>query len=419
MSHLLATGWRYRALTQLISPLLVGHATWKTIQLRNSQFLLERLGFAPTFDTPVNWWHAASVGEIQTIWPLLHAVICASDNSDERWLVTTNTTTGRDVLEQRIKQAQLTDRVQHAFFPIDTPGISKRFIKRIDPTQLCSVETEIWPNTYTTLQNLCIPISIVNARVTKKTLNSIKANSKFSNTLKPAYKNALTNVKVQARSQDDALGYLQLGALERNIQILGDLKFVDNRPPNCKPPLSADTLTEPYVIAASTHPTEESALCEHWMQQSESGLLVLVPRHVERGAALHSELLKNYGQALAPLRSMGGEPNTSHRLYIADTIGELHDWYSGAATAFVGGSLIDRGGHNVLEPYFHGVPVVTGPHTDNFVDAVDWLTKQQTIHLVSNAKEAVSQLIRLSQSGMNTSAIKTNNVLDRYLECLT
>jgi len=396
MNRSLRTGWRYQALTQLISPLLIGHAAWKTIQLRDSQFFRERLGFIPTNDRPVNWWHAASVGEIQTVWPLLHAVINASNDSAQTWLVTTNTTTGRDVLQQRVKQAKLTDRIQHAFFPIDTYGISRRFIKRTNPSLLVCVETEIWPNVYTELHT----------------------RAKFSSTLIPAYKSALFDVNVLARSQEDALAYLQLGATEPNIQMLGDLKFANNRPANSKPPLSTGVLTKPYTVAASTHPTEESALCEQWLHQCESGLLVLVPRHAERGPALHSELSRKYGQALAPLRSAGGEPDASHRLYIADTTGELHDWYSGAASAFVGGSLIDRGGHNVLEPYFHGIPVVSGPYTDNFVDAVDWLIMQQAIQIAPNAKEAVNQLIRLSQSNINPSAIETNNVLDRYLKCL-
>jgi len=418
MNEPLTAGWRYRLLTRLLSPLLVGHATWKTIQTKDTRFLFERLGFAPRFERSVNWWHASSVGEIQTVWPLLHAIIERSTDDHEQWLITTTTTTGFEVLEQRLKQTKLANNVSHAYFPIDTPGISKRFINRLNPAQLRCVETEIWPNTYTALQNNSIPITIVNARVTKKTLNTIEPDSNFHRILKPAFKHALTQVTVLSRSEDDAAGYRKLGAMEKNVAVLGDLKFADNRPPNCTPPLPNDRFSTPYFVAASTHPTEESDLCEQWMQQTDTGLLVLVPRHVERGPALHTELSTQYGESLAPLRSLGGEPNADHRLYIADTLGELHDWYSGAAAAFVGGSLIDRGGHNVLEPFFHGVPVVTGKHMDNFTDAVQWLTKHHGIHTVSNAADVISALLRFGRSSTRNSVTPNKNLLETYMSHL-
>lgn len=425
-----SAGWRYRLLTRLLGPLLVGHATWKTFQTRDSRFLRERLGFGPKFNHPVNWWHASSVGEIQTVWPLLQAVIARSGSTSDReschglghesnqWLITTTTTTGYDVLAQRLKQAKLNGRVQHAYFPIDTPYMAKRFTKRINPAYLHCVETEIWPNTYTALHARGIPITIVNARVTKKTLNTIDTGSKLRRTLKPAFKAALAHVKVLARSEADAEGYRQLGAKENKTVVLGNLKFADNRPTNCTPPLHSATYNQPYWVAASTHPTEETALCEQWMRQTDTGLLVLVPRHVERGPALHNELSNQYGQALAPLRSLGGEPSENHRLYIADTIGELHDWYSGAAAAFVGGSLVNRGGHNVLEPFFHGIPVITGKHTDNFTEAVEWLTQHQAIHCIADAADAVSALLSLSQYNKKPSTTHSDHLIERYLKSL-
>ena len=115
---------------------------------------------------------------------------------------------------------------------------------------------------------------------------------------------------------------------------------------------------------------------------------------------------------------MGSEMCIRDRLYIADTLGELHDWYSGAAAAFVGGSLIDRGGHNVLEPFFHGVPVVTGKHMDNFTDAVHWLTKHHGIHTVSNAADVISALLRFGRSSTRNSVTPNKNLLETYMSHL-
>lgn len=419
MNHQLSAGWRYRALTRLASVVLIGHALWKTAKTKNTRFLRERLGFAPQSTSNLIWWHAASVGEIQTVWPLLQASIAKQNsNSREKWLVSTTTTTGYDVLEQRLQKAQLTHCVQHAYFPIDTPGNCQRFIQRIKPAQFIGVETEIWPNMYTALQNISVPIRIVNARVTNKTLRLIKPEHRLATTLKPAYQNALSQVIVLSRSELDAQGFRQLGAAEHNVQVVGNLKFADNRPLKCTPPLTHDAITQPYVVAASTHPTEETSLCKQWLQHSPTGLLVVVPRHVERGPALYTELKNQYGDLLAPLRSQGGEPNKTHRLYLADTIGELHDWYSGASAAFVGGSLIKRGGHNVLEPFFHGVPVVTGKNTDNFIDAVSWLVEQNAVCQVADAAEAIQALIRLSESAPSAPVHSQNDLLTKYLEHL-
>ncbi len=424
MSNSLSAGWRYRGLSRLLSPILIVHAIWKSAKTNNARFLRERLGFAPKMNTPVSWWHAASVGEIQTIWPLLQAHITSvqgqkiDGSSNKVWLITTNTTTGYEVLQQRLKKSQLTHCVQHAYFPIDTPGISGRFFRRINPAHLVNAETEIWPNLFTTLINQSVPITIVNARVTAKTLGTIDSAHPLAKTLRPAYQNALSNVTVLSRNNDEAKGYLQLGAADRHVHVVGDLKFADNRPLTCTPPLMANAITQPYVVAASTHPSEENVLCKQWLQQASSGLLVIAPRHVERGPALYAELKQQYGDLLAPLRSQGGEPNKTHRLYLADTLGELHDWYSGAAAAFVGGSLIKRGGHNVLEPFFHSVPVVTGPHTDNFIDAVNWLKEKEAIYQAADATDAVAALIQLSQSVTSTPAQLQNDLLANYLEHL-
>ena len=200
--------------------------------------------------------------------------------------------------------------------------------------------------------------------------------------------------------------------------MVGNLKFADNRPSLCSPPITANELETSYVVAASTHHPEEEELAEQWMQQTDSGLLVIVPRHIERAEKLHKVLSNLYGTALAERRSIGGRPDKTHRLYVADTLGELHDWYAGASTAFVGGSLIERGGHNVLEPFFHKIPVITGPHTDNFQDAVQWLNIQNALTEVPDAASAVKALIKYRNSGIRFEKTIQSNLLNVYTKWL-
>ena len=415
-----SAGWRYRGLTRAACIVFISHAIYKTIATRENRYFHQRLGFAPKFDQtknqPLQWWHAASVGEIQTLWPLLQSVMRRTLDKDPKalWLVTTNTTTGHEVLKQRLQQTGLQDRVIHTYSPIDTPGITKRFIRRIQPESVVMMETEIWPNLYTELHNHNVPITIVNARVTDKTLSAVMAGHRLASTLKPAYNAALNGVRILARSEHDANGYQLLGAEDSQLKVVGNLKFADNRPPNNPCPIDAMTLNKPYVVAASTHAPEEEQLAAQWMKQSDAGLLVIVPRHIERAEKLHKTLFELYGKALADRRSLGGKPNNTHRLYLADTLGELHNWYAGASAAFVGGSLIARGGHNVLEPYFHRLPVVTGPNTDNFQDAVLWLHTQQAITEVADANAVIRTLIENRNSGLKLDQTKQNDLLNVY-----
>jgi len=391
------------------------HATWKAVVTKELRYCRERLGFIPSSETPVQWWHAASVGEIQTVSPLLNA---AANSHTDPIVVTTNTTTGHAMLQQRITESNLEGSIQHRYFPIDSPGITHRFIKRCRPKHLIVMETELWPNLYCALHKRQTPVTIINARVTESTLNAVAPGQRLTSTLGPAYQAALAPVTVLARSEQDANGYRALGATPNKVEVVGNLKFIDNRPDVCVAPNDLDKLTDAYVVAASTHNPEEMELASAWMEQADTGLLVLVPRHVERGNALQQQLMDRFGKAVAPLRSQGGIADATHRLYVADTIGELHHWYVAAGAVFVGGSLIERGGHNVLEPFFHGHSVVTGPHTENFDDAVEWLASQNAVHPLSDAAAVVDKLIELRQTPSATKAIATSDTKLRYLSRL-
>ncbi len=309
--------------------------------------------------------------------------------------------------------------VTHAYCPIDTPGAVSRFIERVKPSRCVVTETEVWPNWYCALASQRIPVTLVNARVTQKTLATVTPAHKLQRALRPAYQAALANARVLTRSSDDASGFIRLGADPNLTQVIGDLKFADNRPADCESPLSNNPEITAYCVAASTHEPEEMWLAEQWMAQSDSGLLVVVPRHVKRAEALQKTLQQRYGNATAQRRSEGGYPEAHHRLYVADTIGELHNWYAGAAAAFVGGSLIERGGHNVLEPYFHGVPVVTGIHTQNFTQAVQWLSVRDAITVVDSAEHVIGSMLALQLAPKVVTPVKPHDLITDYLTQLT
>jgi len=417
-------GWRYNLLLALLSPILLFHVVWISANARNWRFCKERFGYCPRAESSEEWWHAASVGEVQTVWPLLLARLDTQlvQNSQVQFLVSTNTVTGYEVLQQRIQLAGLERIIHHCFMPVDTQSAVKRFLKRRIPNRMVVVETELWPQLFNRLHKQKTPITIVNARMTDRTSNTVHTSHRLASTLAPAYRSALHGVQVLARSDIDAKRFIGLGANSTQLSIIGNLKFADNRPKRCKAPLDVNSLQQPYVVAASTHAPEEIQLASHWMQMTNNGLLVIVPRHIDRADKIQQRLIADHGSAVAERRSLGGVPNTDHRIYLADTLGELHDWYAGAAVAFVGGSLIERGGHNVLEPHFHGVPVIAGPHTFNFAEAMAWLLQQKQVHVANDAGEAVELLVHIRDSQpMRTQAVMPAttsakpNILKQYL----
>ncbi len=401
-------------------PIFVTHAKWKSFLTRDTRYLKERIGFIAACKRTDHWWHAASVGEIQTLWPLLAAGLQHSlkSDSDTRWLVTTNTTTGFEVLQQRIRQSGLEPYMKHAYCPIDSIPITRRFIRRAKPKNVVMMETEIWPNLYCALHQQAIPVTVINARATEKTLHTIRTGSPLATTFVPAYKAALSKVRILARSDEEAMRYELLGADASHISVVGDLKFADNRPAHCRSPFADNATLSNYVVAASTHEPEERQLAQQWLEQSDCGLLVIVPRHMERCNQLYKSLCARFPDQTIERRSTGGTPTAGSRLYLADSLGELHDWYCGARAVFVGGSLIERGGHNVLEPYFHGVAVVTGPHTSNFSDAVRWLSEREQITQSADAADVVRTLLQVCQTDQTVTPIGQQDCLSRYLALL-
>ena len=398
---------RYRALVRLLAPLLLAHLLVRARRDGGRRYVLERLGFGGGAGAPERpWVHAASVGEVLTVLPLLEAMLARP--ATDAVLVTTNTPTGAEVLARRAPAG-----VRHRYLPIDWPGATRRFLERERPSSARIVETELWPWLYAGCKARGIPLAIVNARLSPRTLRHADG------PLGTVYRQALEGVDVLARSAADARGYLALGAETERVRLVGDLKLAGGAA--AAGPIPVRLLERPYVLAASTHANEERSLAEAWLRSRPDGLLVIAPRHPERGTALARELPE------CRRRSLGEEPSSRARLHLADTLGELDAWYAHAAGVFVGGSLVERGGHNVLEPARHARPIVVGPHTANFAEAITALDAAAAIGRAPDA-ESVARFLSRALDGDDALArqgerarevsVDTDDVVARYLAAL-
>jgi len=373
-----APPWTYRLMVLLLSPLMIGYTVWRSVKDGGWRYFKQRLGFSYPKDAVKAdlWVHAASVGEVTTVLPLLESVLASSDNSIDSILLTTNTPTAKQVLDKRDIRA-----IHHAYLPIDFSFSCRRFLSKLSTRQGWIVETEVWPRLYASCHQYQIALTIINARLSDKTLRHANG------ILGKSFAQALHHVQVLARSPEDKDRYLSMGADASKVHSIGNLKYMDNREQlDVESPLDRD-----YVLAASTHDDEELRVAREWLKDDSLPLLVLVPRHPERANSILQSLNKLSKKPIAQ-RSQNGMPEADDRLYLADTLGEMQSWYKHASAAFVGGSLIKRGGHNMLEPARFSVPVIVGPHTHNFVDVMQMMQSNNAISVANDEKELTAML---------------------------
>jgi len=423
---------RYRWLVRLLTPLVLMHLLHRRRKDGDHRYLSERLGRSgKRADVPSLWFHAASVGETVTILPLLDAL--SSGWPETPLLVTTNTTTGARVLAEKAPAG-----VRHRYLPLDFPAATRRFLEQEKPIAGWIVETEIWPWLFARAQAAGVPLTIINARLSPRTRR--QSNGWLSDT----YRRALSGVDVLARSGDDADAFRQLGAEPDRIVVVGELKYArrSGGPGSPGSPGSSvrsgsssgsagDTqpspVALPFVLAASTHANEEQQLARAWLECCRQGLLVIVPRHPERGESLSADLDELAAPARIRRRANGEQPVPTDRLYLADTLGELDAFYAHASGVFVGGSLIERGGHNVLEPARHGCALAVGRYTTNFREPIELLRAANAISECADATAVVHFLQRALQDDAllqaqgkraRSAAESVVGIVERYLDCL-
>lgn len=343
---------RYRLLFNLLTPLLLGYTLWQALREKSWRYLRERCGHyraTPAAMSPV-WLHAASVGELNAALPLIDAL---RRRQPQQSILITTTTPSSARLAARLLPAG----VSHAFLPLDWSGAVRRFLDHYRPRCALIMETELWPSLFAAVAERQIPLIIVNGRLSLRTRSAPRWLCRL-------YRNALGRVTaVLARSEADRTGFIALGAPAERVQVIGNIKFSAD----IQKAVARVPMPRPYVLAASTRDAEEILVWQAWQQATqEDHLLVIVPRHPRRLTEILRDLALPAGQIAVRSRNQAVLPST--RVYIADTLGELTGFMAGAELVFMGGSLVPKGGQNVLEAALLGKAVVFGPHMDNFAD---------------------------------------------------
>jgi 3-deoxy-D-manno-octulosonic-acid transferase len=357
------------------APLAVARRLTRGIPLN----LRARLGYgAPEGGGPHGWVHAVSVGEVIAAAPLVEGLRRAYPALP--LVVTTVTPTGARVVTERFAGL-----ARHRYFPLDFPGAVRRTIDAIDPVFFICMETELWPNTLRALAARGVPTMIANGRLSDRSFRRYRL-------VRGALRSVLADVRVFAmRSDEDARRIIALGAAPERVVVTGNLKNDAPADPAGAADLWRRLLGLPagqrVWIAGSTHRGEEEAVLDAHAAAAAGhpGLaLVLAPRHPERVGEVVA-LIEARGLAAVRRSALPGPRSRSHTasgtgplrskpdVIVIDTVGELAQMYALADAVFVGGSLVPRGGHNVLEPALRAKPVLVGPHTDNFREAAGLL----------------------------------------------
>jgi 3-deoxy-D-manno-octulosonic-acid transferase len=380
----------YSAFFYLLIPFILLRLLWRSMKapayrLRWS----ERFGFyrgKPTVQG-VLWFHAVSVGEAEALFPLLRRL--QQRLPEAPILVTTTTPTG----SARV-QAVMKDTVAHVYLPYDVPWVIRRFMRRFKPKLAVIMETEIWPNLFASCEEHKVPLCIINARLSEK---SARGYRKIPDLIRPA----LAEVRlIAAQTDEDARRFLDIGAAEESVKTLGNMKFdID---------ISEETLAAGFKLKehwfkgrfvwllASTHKDEEAVffpIYKQLKQRIPELLMVIVPRHPERFPEVGKLCEQNRLHAVARTSRMACGAATD--VYLADTMGELKMFYAAADIAFVGGSMVPVGGHNILEAAAVGVPVMFGPYMANFREIADKVLERGAAVQCRNEQDIAEAVLKL------------------------
>lgn len=383
----------------------------------------ERLGLGkliPSKNKKIIWIHAVSVGEVNASIPLLRKLM--QDYAEMEFLVTTTTPTGSDLLLKKMGS-----RVKHQYIPIDLPICINQFLDRWNPKMLIILETEIWPNLISACKERGIYSSLVNARLSEK--SKIKY-LRFKSVISPV----IANIDIiLAQYKSDASRFKEIA--NREVFLCGNLKFDQDIPneinsiiDNIRSEWSVNGQRREVLIAASTHDPEEKIILDAFNEikgQLNNPLLILVPRHPERFEAVLELVLSN--NLKVSLRSKKQDVSEGTDVLLGDTMGELSFLYSLSDVAFVGGSLIDHGGQNLLEPASLSLPIISGPSLRNFQEIALELESVGALKIITSSQDLSSYFLdlienednrRISGESANKVFIKNRGSLNLILEKL-
>jgi 3-deoxy-D-manno-octulosonic-acid transferase len=370
----------YTLLLHLLLPLVLLRLLWRSLRLPDYRRRLgERFGrFQPPPQPGAVWIHAVSVGETLAASPLVKRLL--AEHPALPLVVTTTTPTGSRQVRELFGEA-----VFHVYFPYDLPVALAGFLGRVRPCLLVMVETEIWPNLLAACEARGIPSILANARLSERSAAGYARLGAFG-------RETFRRIGwVAAQGETDAARFIALGVPPERVTVTGSIKFDIRLPASLHE--RAEVLRRswddrPVWVAASTHEGEEAAvLAAHRavLGRMPGAMLVLVPRHPDR---FERVALLCRREGLRMVRRSEGRPCTAEtQIFLGDSMGELPLFLAAADAAFVGGSLVRRGGHNLLEPAALGLPVAFGPHVFNFAAIAGLLLERQGARQVRNGAE--------------------------------
>ena len=367
---------------------------WKT-KLKN------QLGFVTKTTGKVIWIHCVSVGEFNAARPLIDQLF--KDFSDHKLVITTTTITGAEAVKKYRQE-----RVTHHFFPFDEPLILESFIKKINPLACILLETEIWPNLAHKLNKKRIPIVLVNARLSER---SFKKYQKFSSNLIRKTINKLTLIATQNNQSSER--FLLLGAQQDKVITTGNLKFDSNELSSSEITKSIQNIVgeRKVVVFASTRDGEEKQIIQSYLKLKHKlqAIMLIIPRHPERFDEVFN--LVNDNKLNVKRRSDELKCDDMTEFLIGDSMGEMMSYYSICDIAFIGGSLSNTGGQNMLEAAASSKPIIYGPSVFNFEEVSKILLESNSALQVNNADEllqSVSDLLsdneKREKLGLNAKA---------------
>ncbi len=370
----------YNVLVYVAAPFAILAQLWRS--LRDPSYrerLGERFGLGPAIPGSTIWIHAVSVGEVQAAQPL----IAQLQKRHPRYGILLTTVTPTGAARARLLFG---DRVHLRYVPLDLPGSVKRFFDRVQPKLAMILETELWPNLYRECGRRGVPLVLASARISPRSVGKYRR-------LVSLFRSTLSHgIVIAAQSEPDAERFESIGATAGRTHVTGNIKF------DFQPPAGIEELGRrwrethasgrPIWVAGSTHEGEESIVLDahrRVVERFPDALLVLVPRHPQRFDGVRDLLAKRHERAA--WRSAGRPIASSNSVLLGDTMGELMTVYAAADVAFVAGSLVPIGGHNLLEPASVGRPVLTGPHNFNGEEIAQLLVDAGAAVVVANAAE--------------------------------
>ncbi|WXU00796.1 MAG: 3-deoxy-D-manno-octulosonic acid transferase [Catillopecten margaritatus gill symbiont] len=380
----------YNLIGYLLLPVMVLRLIFKGANYRKR--MGERLGFIEAITADVIWVHCVSVGEFRAAIVLIDALMLQYPN--HKILVTSTTLTGSKAVIRHYK-----DKVLHLYFLFDVFGIVKRYIKKVNPKICLLLETEIWPNLIHALHKNGVPTLLVNARLSKKSLAKYQKFPKFSKQIL----NKLSLIATQ--NQNSAERFKQLGA--DKVKVTGNIKFDQN--PSVDSSISQQLKTlvgnRKVVVFASTHKGEEMQIMDAYLKNPLDALMLIVPRHPERFDEVYKLAEKHN---LKITKRSDNIPCNDCTILLGDSMGEMMAYFEIADIVFMGGSLSNTGGHNMLEPAALSKPIVFGPNVFNFSEISTGLIEQNASIQVQNADELLVEISALLANEKQTKTLGKN-----------